>query len=791
MIPSRSDGLDVGGISTVIAKYREHLPRLGIDIVDEGECDVELIHAGCAEFSSPRGANVAALHGLYWTGDIPALSRSYHVINRRVANSVAKAAVVTVPSPWVAESVQRAFGITPFVVPHGVDVDEWGGGKDGGYVLWAKNTKSLTCDPTPVIEVAKQMPDVRFVSTFAPSVSNIRTPNRAFTPAEMREQLTNCSVYLATTQETFGVATLEAMAAGKPVVGYDIGFQPVIHGVTGWLVPPGDIKGLEYGIRWAMENYEVLGRNARVVAARYTWGNACEKLILALQEAERVKQREHGITIVIPYYKKGAAALKRAVDSALDQTLRQGVKVIVVDDGSGDGVAEKVCKRSTSRLRLISLKKRGGVASARNAGIDAATGEFIVCLDADDALAPHYLEACYRRIAYDRSIGIAYTGLGEFRDGVVRKAEWPGEFDFWQQASGHNCVHTAAMFRKEMWRRAGGFRPRYTRYEALGYGSEDAAFWLHGTALGYRAVRVSDEPLFLYTPGGGTTRAGYTEIPWHTLLGWHRNGYPVSAPSRNDVISWPVYAYDRKFVTIVIPVGAGHEVYLADALDSVLSQTYRKSEIIVVWDSPEPIPSWYRTGYPFVRFTRTGKPGSGAGAARNAGARLATTKFLVFLDADDVLDEKFLFNCVNAWREHRSIVYTDFIGVHSVPDGHDPRSLNGYMGHDALGKVAYNRNRCLEFDAQRAAETPVKGETPYVWALVTTFMPKRWFDAVGGFKEDLEAWEDWDLHLRLARKGYPYFHLHDYLLFYRQNTGLRAVAAQNRWQEWNLYERVG
>lgn len=792
MVPTGGEGdrLDVGGISTVITKYLQHLPDFGVDIVSDNEYDTELVHAGYTSFTSPRGANVAALHGLYWTGDIPALSRPHHAINNRIARNIMQAAVITVPSEWVAESVRRAFHINPYIVPHGVDVDEWQGGTDGGYILWAKNTQSFVCDPSAVVQLAQAMKNHRFVSTFGPALPNLRAPNRPFTTDEMRSQMLNCSLYLATTQETFGIATLEAMAAGKPVVGYRHGFQPVVHGVTGWLAEPGDVKGLMHGIEWALKNRETLSRNARHVAGRYTWARACEALIVALQAAERVRREERGVVVVIPYYRKGEEALTRAIESVLEQTVAEKPKIVVVDDSSGDGVVDAVSGKFPKKIRALTTPGRSGVAVARNTGIACSKGQFIVCLDADDMLDPDYIDTCLRRIAYDRSIGIAYTGLGEIRDGKVTASNWPGEFDFWQQANGRNCVPTAAMFRREMWQRVGGFRPRYTRYARLGYGSEDAAFWLHGVALGYSAVKVSNDPLFWYTPGGGTSRAGYTEIPWHTQFGWHKRGFPPGAPLKEGVVSWPVHAHDRHFVSVIIPVGPGHEGYLQDAIDSVIGQTYRKTEIVVVWDSAEAIPKWYRTGYPFVKFIET-RGGIGAGAARNLGVLKSTAPFLVFLDADDILADTFIASCVAEWHARKAIIYTNFIGVHDIPEGKDPRSIKGYIGHDAMSGITYNRNAVYEFDRELAQAPQLPGETPYVWSLVTCLIPRLWFNQVGGFREDLEAWEDWDLHLRLARAGYDYYHLPEYLLHYRQNIGKRATDAQTRWREWNLYDRVG
>src|SRR5262249_44124633 len=91
-----------------------------------------------------------------------------------------------------------------------------------------------------------------------------------------------------------------------------------------------------------------------------------------------------GLTsIVIPTYNH-AKWLHDAVESALSQTAP--VEVIVVDDGSTDETPE-ILARIESRARVLRLK-HGGPCAARNAGIDAAQGEFVMFLDADDIIEP-------------------------------------------------------------------------------------------------------------------------------------------------------------------------------------------------------------------------------------------------------------------------------------------------------------------------------------------------------------------------------------------------------------------
>jgi succinoglycan biosynthesis protein ExoO len=90
------------------------------------------------------------------------------------------------------------------------------------------------------------------------------------------------------------------------------------------------------------------------------------------------------VSIVVPVY-NGTEFIHIALDSALAQT-EQNLEVIVIDDASTDetcAVVEQYCKRDP-RVRLIRSESQGGPARARNIGFDAALGEWIAILDADD-----------------------------------------------------------------------------------------------------------------------------------------------------------------------------------------------------------------------------------------------------------------------------------------------------------------------------------------------------------------------------------------------------------------------
>ena len=96
------------------------------------------------------------------------------------------------------------------------------------------------------------------------------------------------------------------------------------------------------------------------------------------------------ISVIIPMY-NSERTIEKALDSVAGQTYPAHYQIIVVDDGSSDRSAELVERYAEAHpsadIRLI-RQSNGGVSSARNAGMRAATGQWIALLDSDDQWLP-------------------------------------------------------------------------------------------------------------------------------------------------------------------------------------------------------------------------------------------------------------------------------------------------------------------------------------------------------------------------------------------------------------------
>ncbi|MFW5835884.1 MAG: glycosyltransferase family 2 protein [bacterium] len=126
------------------------------------------------------------------------------------------------------------------------------------------------------------------------------------------------------------------------------------------------------------------------------------------------------ISAVIPCYNA-----ERWIDDCLASVFKQTRppdEVIVVDDGSTDASRERVASHN-AEIRLLRTN-RANAAGARNAGIGAATGDFIAFLDSDDYWHPHHLEVA--EAALRESADVAYLAHNDqvrFRDGVGEPVE--------------------------------------------------------------------------------------------------------------------------------------------------------------------------------------------------------------------------------------------------------------------------------------------------------------------------------------------------------------------------------
>lgn len=284
--------------------------------------------------------------------------------------------------------------------------------------------------------------------------------------------------------------------------------KAMLRGIAGIMTPRYVAKGLRF-----------VARGEPGIALRAARSLMLQRLALAPSNGVSIEATELFdapsfepgvplVSIVIPCVNHGAF-VGEAVASALAQTF-PSIEVIVVDGGSDDGatpsaVAALAGPRVSALLRDAPPKVPG---DNRNFGIAAARGRYICCLDADDTLAPTYIEKTLF-VLEQGGFDVVGTSLVEFGASC---REWrvppvPTLEDF----TLHNQTICGALFRREAWARAGGYSDVTVRRCGI---HEDWDFWLRLAATGARFRNITGEALMRYrVRGPGTSLSSALDVP--------------------------------------------------------------------------------------------------------------------------------------------------------------------------------------------------------------------------------------------------------------------------------------
>lgn len=193
------------------------------------------------------------------------------------------------------------------------------------------------------------------------------------------------------------------------------------------------------------------------------------------------------VTIVTPYYNAGKY-FEETFNSVMNQTF-PWFEWIIVNDGSTNqadiDILEKFAKEDR-RIRVVS-QSNGGLSCARNTGFLNANTELVVPLDADDLIAPQYLEYLYWALYYNEDAAWAYTDIVGFQD---QEYVWREKFDA-RRMRKENLLVATAMIRKQAYEEIGGYKVEKWSY------NEDWRFWLEMLSIHKRPIHVPIE-LFWY-----------------------------------------------------------------------------------------------------------------------------------------------------------------------------------------------------------------------------------------------------------------------------------------------------
>lgn len=202
------------------------------------------------------------------------------------------------------------------------------------------------------------------------------------------------------------------------------------------------------------------------------------------------------ISVVIPVWNPGPG-IEKCIESLREQTLKS-IEIIFVDDlGTDDSVARiQAAMEQDKRIRLIRNKENLGPGASRNAGIEAAQGEYVSFIDPDDYVAKDFYQRLYSRAKADNLDIVKGRILYQREDGsiaphheqndTIRKGLSAGKPPY----AIFTYEHHSAIYRREMLMRSGaryGFARR----------AQDTTFLLRACHAA-KSLGLEDEALYYF-----------------------------------------------------------------------------------------------------------------------------------------------------------------------------------------------------------------------------------------------------------------------------------------------------
>lgn len=343
------------------------------------------------------------------------------------------------------------------------------------------------------------------------------------------------------------------------------------------------------------------------------------------------------ISLLLPVLDTPAKFLEELLASVAEQTYGNW-QMCVVDAGSTNRETLEVLERWVAReprMRFERIETNLGIAENTNRALKLATGDFIVCIDHDDLLAPFALYEIAQAIKNNPDGEIFYsdedrmTEQGE-RHSPFFKPEWSPEYLLSFMYLGHLTA-----YRRDLVKRVGEFRKEFDL-------SQDYDFALRATE---QAAVIRHVPHVLYHwrehaasgSAGGKPHARQTNLA-ALRDAMERRGlpatileYPTANRARFEISTWPK-------VSIIVPTDSAERArYCVEKLPAITS--YPDYELVVVTNSALADPLEIAApGGVNARFVRYDKPFNFSDKC-NAGAKAATGSRLIFFN-DDVTSEK-------------------------------------------------------------------------------------------------------------------------------------------------------
>ena len=192
------------------------------------------------------------------------------------------------------------------------------------------------------------------------------------------------------------------------------------------------------------------------------------------------------LSIVVPVFNSGIY-LKETIKSIEEVNFSYPYEVILVNDGSTDSGTLKILEDYKEKYTIIN-QENGGVARARNTGIENAKGQYILPFDSDDIMNGNYYDQALHKMVHDPTIDILYGDYIIF--GSENRYNKSGKYNRLRLINSGCFLPNSSIYKKKVWEDNGGYDV------TLSY-AEDWDFWSRSAVKNY-SFYYFNQPLYKY-----------------------------------------------------------------------------------------------------------------------------------------------------------------------------------------------------------------------------------------------------------------------------------------------------
>jgi glycosyltransferase involved in cell wall biosynthesis/ADP-heptose:LPS heptosyltransferase/radical SAM superfamily enzyme YgiQ (UPF0313 family)/predicted O-methyltransferase YrrM/2-polyprenyl-3-methyl-5-hydroxy-6-metoxy-1,4-benzoquinol methylase len=469
------------------------------------------------------------------------------------------------------------------------------------------------------------------------------------------------------------------------------------------------------------------------------------------------KDEKYLVSAIVSTY-NSETFIRGCLEDLENQTIADKLEIIVVNSGSGQNEESIVKEFQKKYGNIVYIKtEHEGLYSAWNRAIKAASGQFLTNANTDDRHRRDAFEIMANTLLENTDVVLVYgnqiitdTPNPSFENHhVIEMAKRP-EFSRQRLLFGC-CVGSQPMWRKSLHDEFGGFD------ETLVCAS-DWDFWLK-IAQKYSFKHIDEFMGLFYRNENGIEHG--REI--HSLY----ERYAVGKRYGNPYIS-VIQQYNAPGSPLVSIIVTAYNAadYISRAIESILIQSYRNFEIIVVDDGSTDNTAEIVRGFEGEPIKYFFKENGGVASARNFGLQKAGGSFIIMLDSDDMMTPDYIASHLQGFEQHpeADMIYCDDL---LIDEQDKPIRV--------INRPEYSNPDGIISDMFRCGFPVVHFKT---------CIKRSVFDKLGLYDERLIVAEDYDMMRRFVKQQLKMHHLPEALYLRRLRAdslskGFNAAKAKS------------